>query len=482
MKKHSVAFLFAMLLATFGFTQNESDALRYSQGFPGGTARFAAMGGAFGALGGDFSSLSINPAGIGIYRSSEVTITPALNYSQVKTSYFNTPDEDMKYNFNLNNLGAVFTFPTGKPGEEGGWQYVNVGIGINRHNSFNDRWIARGFNDQNSFMTSILEEAETQGSVDRLNDFSSGLAWDTWLLGKDDVEGFFVDMPDGRVMQHLETSVSGSIREFLLSMGANYNDRLYLGATVGFPSVKYEEEKVFNEKDTEGLSEDFNALTYTNSIETSGTGYNFKLGAIIRVTDFLRIGGAFHTPTFFELKDKYRTTMRSDMNLPDYNDFARSPEGRFKYEINTPLKAIGSVGLVFGNMGMVNIDYEYIDYTKARLRSSEYLFSDENDMIRAAFTEQHNIRIGGEVRLDPLMLRAGYAYYSSPYRSGVNDDQRTIISAGFGIREGNYSLDFAYSYTFFSDDYSMYQVAGQNPLVHRDFTTSAFRATLAWRF
>ena len=482
MKKYAVVFLFTMLLANMGFTQNETDALRYSQLFPGGTARFTAMGGAFGALGGDFSSLSINPAGIGIFRSSEITITPALNYSQVKTSYFNSHNEDMKYNFNLNNLGAVFTFPTGRPGEEGGWQYVNIGLGINRHNNFNNRWIARGFNPNNSFMTSILEEATAQGSVDRLNDFSSGLAWDTWLLGKDDVEGFFVDMPDGRVTQHLETNSSGSIREFLLTLGANYNDRLYLGATVGFPSVKYEEEKVYTEKDSEGLNESFNALTYTNSLETSGTGYNFKLGAIIRVTDFLRLGGAFHTPTFFELKDKYRATMRSDMNLPDYNDFARSPEGRFKYEINTPLKAIGSVGLVFGNMGMINIDYEYIDYTKARLRSSEYLFSDENDMIRAAFTEQHNVRIGGEMRLDPLILRAGYAYYSSPYRSGVNDDQRSIISAGFGIREGNYSLDFAYSYTFFSDDYSMYQLERQNPLAHRDFTASTFRATLAWRF
>lgn len=482
MKKNPVAFLFVMLFATLSFAQNETDALRYSQLFPGGTARFAAMGGAFGALGGDFSSLSINPAGIGIYRSSEITITPALNYSQVNTSYFGTADEDMKYNFNLNNLGAVFTFPTGKPGDEGGWQYVNLGVGINRHNNFNDRWIARGFNPNNSFMTSILEEAVAQGSIDRLSDFSSGLAWDTWLLGKDDVEGFFVDMPDGRVMQHIETNVSGSVREFLLSLGANYNDRLYLGATVGFPSVKYEEEIVYSERDTEGLSEYFNALIYTNALETSGTGYNFKLGAIMRVTDFLRLGGAFHTPTFFELKDKYSATMRSDMNLPDYEDFARSPQGRFKYELNTPLKAIGSVGLIFGNMGLVNIDYEYIDYTKARLRSSEYLFSDENDMIKAAFAEQHNIRIGGEVRLDPVILRAGYAYYSSPYRSGVNDDQRSIVSAGFGIREGSYSLDFAYSYTFFSDDYSMYQLQGQNPLVHRDFAASTFRVTLAWRF
>lgn len=484
MKKIHIAFLIFVISISTVFSQNENDALRYSQMFPGGTARFAAMGGSFGALGGDFSSLSINPAAIGIYRSSEFTITPALNYSQVETTYFNTFEEDMKYDFNLNNIGAVFAFPTGNKGAEGGWQYVNIGVGLNRHNNYNDRWIARGFNPNNSFMTSILEQANREGSVNKLSDFSTGLAWDTWLLGKDEDTGFFVDMPDGRVLQHQVTNTSGSVREFVLSMGANYSDMLYLGATVGFPSVTYKEETTFQETDTENVNDVFNSMTYTNSLETSGSGYNFKIGAIVRVTDFIRLGGAFHTPTFFELKDKYRASMRSDLNIdhPDYKDFARSPEGRFDYEINTPLRAIGSIGFVFGNMGLINIDYEYVDYTKARLRSKDYLFTDENELIRSSFAEQHNIRVGGEVRFDPIILRAGYAYYSSPYRSGVNDAQRSLLSAGFGIREGNYFIDFAYTYAFYSDNYFPYQVSGPNPVMVRDFSSSSFRATLGWRF
>ncbi len=481
MKKHSIALIFALLVNTAIYSQNATDALRYSELIPGGTARFTAMGGSFGALGGDFSSLSINPAGIGIYRVSEFTITPALNYSQVETNYFNNLEDDMKYNFNLNNIGAVMVFPVGKPGEDDGWQFVNIGFGINRHNNYNDRWIARGFNPNNSFMTGILEEAQREGSVDRLNDFSTGLAWDTWLLGKDDEDGFFVDMPDGNVMQHKESNNRGSVREFVLTMGANYNDRLYLGATVGFPSVRYKEESIYNEQDVNGLSEDFNAMTYSNYFETSGSGYNFKLGAIFRINEFIRVGGAFHTPTFYDLKDKYHASMRSDMNLADYTDYARSPEGRFNYELTTPMKAIGSLGLVFGNVGLINIDYEYVDYTKARLRSSDYLFSDENDMIKLSFEEQHNIRVGGEIRLNPVILRAGYAYYASPYREDVNDGQRTILSAGFGIREASYFIDFAYSYAFHSDAYSLYEVQGPNPLAARDFTASAFKITFGYR-
>ncbi len=484
MKRNTFALILLVLISNVSYAQNESDALRFSQVFAGGTARFAAMGGAFGALGGDFSALSINPAAIGIYRGSEFTITPALNYSQANTTYFNNHEEDMKYNFNLNNIGAVFAFPSGNIGDENGWQYVNIGIGLNRQNNFNDRWIASGFNPNNSFMTGILEQAKREGSVDRLNDFSTGLAWDTWLLGKDDETGFFVDMPDGRVMQYQETNMSGSVREFVLSIGANYSDRLYLGATVGFPYVNYEENIIFTERDTENINDIFNSLTYTESLKTSGSGYNFKLGAIFRVTDILRIGGAFHTPTFYELKDKYNASMRSDLNIDQtgYKDFAKSPEGRFDYEINTPLKALGSIALVFGNVGLINLDYEYIDYTKARLRSKNYSFSDENALIRSSFAEQHNIRVGGEMRLDPVILRAGYAYYSSPYRSGVNDGQRSLMSAGFGIREGKYFIDFAYTYSFYTDDYYPYQIEGPNPVVTRDLSSSTFRATFGRRF
>ena len=42
------------------YSQNEIDALRYSQQNIFGT-RFNSMGGSFGSLGGDFSTLSYNP-------------------------------------------------------------------------------------------------------------------------------------------------------------------------------------------------------------------------------------------------------------------------------------------------------------------------------------------------------------------------------------------------------------------------------------
>ena len=60
--------------------QSAVDAYQLAQPDLNGTARFSAMAGAFGALGGDLSTLNQNPAGIGVYRSSEIGFTLDLDF------------------------------------------------------------------------------------------------------------------------------------------------------------------------------------------------------------------------------------------------------------------------------------------------------------------------------------------------------------------------------------------------------------------
>ena len=95
MKRIRLTILAAFTLFSGLFAQNVDDALRYSQVFYGGTARFMSMGGAFTALGGDLSSLSQNPAGIGVFRASEMSVTPQLNYinsdGRVSWKHFRLP-------------------------------------------------------------------------------------------------------------------------------------------------------------------------------------------------------------------------------------------------------------------------------------------------------------------------------------------------------------------------------------------------------
>src|SRR5665647_3550178 len=70
--------------------QYVDNALLFSEQNYGSTARSKAMGNAFGALGGDFGSLSINPAGIGIYQRGEVSVTLSNINNNTESTYLGT--------------------------------------------------------------------------------------------------------------------------------------------------------------------------------------------------------------------------------------------------------------------------------------------------------------------------------------------------------------------------------------------------------
>ena len=144
MKK--LAYIISLLLITSGaIAQNLTDALRYSNYKISGTARSAAMGNAFGALGGDFSSLSINPAGIAVYRSGEFTLTPTVGKITVDGTYLGNTATESKYNLSLENIGYVSTIPTGANSESGVVSF-SFGLGFNRLGSFSMNAIAEGGN------------------------------------------------------------------------------------------------------------------------------------------------------------------------------------------------------------------------------------------------------------------------------------------------------------------------------------------------
>ena len=69
----SFRFITALsLLSVTLISQNDIDAMRYSQTFFGGTSRSKAMAGSFGALGADGSCMGTNPAGIGLYKKGDI--------------------------------------------------------------------------------------------------------------------------------------------------------------------------------------------------------------------------------------------------------------------------------------------------------------------------------------------------------------------------------------------------------------------------
>jgi hypothetical protein len=481
---------FILLNTLPGFSQNANDALRYSLISYGGTARFMGLSGAYGAVGSDFSSLSQNPAGIAVYRKSEFTISPGLYSTTTELKYFGETNSDFRNNLLLGNMGMVFALNLNESRDDGVLKGLQMGFGMNRLNNFGNRIMAEGFNDGKSLLGLYADDANNGGNPfndDDLDPFTTRLAYDANLMVFDSGNvnnraHWWVDMP-GQVLQRKTIQFTGSSREILLSGGANFGHKLYLGLTLGFPSVRYEEESNFSEQDSRGLSSNadpqfnFDAVKRSEFLLTRGNGFNLKFGFILKPVEFIRIGGAFHTPTSYNLTDEWNSRMVSYFeNGSSYS--ASSPDGSYDYRLNTPMRAMGSLAIVIGKHGFVSADYEYVDYSTARLRSDDYDFFDENEDVRTRLGSANNLRFGAEYKYNVFAFRGGTSFYGSPYKNETTRGARMGYSAGLGIREKNYFLDFAFNHQLAKDDFYLYQGA----MAENTYKSNQFLMTLGFRF
>jgi len=397
-----------------GIPQSDVDALRYSQTTVVGTARYLAMGGAFGALGADFSTLSSNPAGIGLFKKSEFTFTPAFYMGQTESNYNGTKSDDVQNNFNIGNVGIVLTTKVGKQNKSI-LKYYQFAIGMNRTNNFNNRMLMEGYNTENSLSDIYVESADGIYYENIENDpygyyaYDLNPAWNTYLI--DTIPGYenkyYGAAPGGNIFQRKYVDSWGSMNELVLSLGANIADRLYLGGAFGFPFVRYFERSTYSEIDSENVHDDFDNLSLYDDLHTKGAGFNMKFGMIVRVTNFFRLGGAIHSPTWFNnMTDEWYSDLSTEFDNNDYYS-SLSPYGTYNYELHTPWRAMGGVSFVLWRFALISADYEYVDYSQAKLRGSQYDFYEENDAITNKYTESHNIRLGTEIRFGHFAIRGG---------------------------------------------------------------------------
>lgn len=458
--------------------QNENEALRYSQMYWGGTARSTSVGGAFGAVGADFSSLSINPAGMGVYKKSEISFSPTIYYSKNVNTYRGVESEDFKYNFNVGNFGIVLAAPLNSvASDKPQWKSVQFGFGMNRLANYNNNIAIEGNNSESSIIDAFVSKANGTPSQN-LSAFDTQLAWDGYLMNPLDTNNNYVRAFQGDIVQRKTISTKGGMNEWTFSLSGNYNDVLYLGATIGLVGINYTEDSQYDEVDRLDTISNFKSMSIKDHLSTDGSGVNFKFGFLAQPVKFLRIGAAIHTPTFFyRIEDNYTRNFSSNIDTAVYT--FDPLESTFKYEINTPLRLLGNIAFLINKSGFVSLDYEYTDYSTSRMRSSDYNFVDENKTIKDIYKATHNIRGGVEYNLNPIVLRAGYAYYMSPFKSDtLNTYERNIISAGIGFRSAQYFIDFTYSNSNSNGKYYLYEGA----VTEQKISSSSFILSMGLKF
>ncbi len=465
MIKNKVIIGLIILLPILSSSQDFVDALRYSSTRIEGTARSGAMGNAFGALGGDFTSVGINPAGLGIYRSGEFALSPYFGRTDVDAAYLGSVTNDYKYNFRFSNLSYVGTIRSGNGGS--GPVGINFGIGYNRMNDFNTKMMVQGSMAKSSFLDYIAENA----NYDDWSNFYEELAWKTDVLLQDkQTKEYWHDIQDAGYGQSQRKSYrqSGALDEYTLGLGLNFGHRFYLGASFGITDLYFKESTVLREWDVQNNIPFFNEFNFGSSLRTTGTGYNFKLGVLFRPVDNIRLGVAVHTPTFYNLRDNFETWMTSSITYSDgsENYDKQSPLLDYDYSLETPFKAVFSGSVFLAKKGLISLDYEYQDYGKARLRDggNGNEFIDQNADIAELYKPVGNIRLGGEYKLnDAFAVRAGFEHYPSAFNASAfnatqpnADNHFNTYSAGFGYRSGGFFLDLAYRYSVSTESNFLY--------------------------
>ncbi len=438
--------------------QNEVDALRYSRQIPVGTARAVGLGGAVGALGADFTALSVNPAGLGLYRGSEIIFSPSVFRDNTSSSFLGNSYEETKHNLNVGNYGFVTTYDNNR---EKGWVSTSFAFGYNQTANFNRNILMSGVNTNSSLLDNFTDHANA--NKNNLDGFYEQLAYDVLLLPYDTIyEEYWNDIQNAGYGQAQRRTINstGSSGEYTFSVGANYSHMLYLGATLGISRLRYEQDIIHLEEDISGDIDFFEKFIFRENLRTTGTGLNFKFGAIVRPVDMLRVGIAYHFPTFYTLNDRFTTDMEAYID-PDQGystQNAYSPIGDYEYKLQTPSKFIGSITLTLGKMGLLSMDYERVDYSSAKLSAADYDFFTENNFIRDLYRITNNFRFGGELRMGTSYIRGGYATYQNPYTSvdpGINPNHQ-ILSTGIGMRGRFFYVDFGYSLSLSEEIYYMY--------------------------
>ncbi len=464
--KRIIFLSFILFIHLCAIAQTVDDAVRYSLSKYSSTARSSAMGGAFGALGGDFSSISINPAGLGIYRAAELTFSSNLRMSNTKSSGL----EEDKLSFSVDNIGAVFVFNDNR--SKRGWQGINFAVGYNSMNNFNNRGMSRVLKSDNSYLDAWAEKAEQ--NPNNLNPFEEGLAkyhglivyneeyenFDTWL-SREEHNFDFVD-------KHHFIKEEGHQGEYVFAIGTNYSNKLFLGLNIGVQQIYYRSNSYYYEDILRNANNDNSDLlnfSYYNFLETTGDAINAKFGAIYKASNNLRLGIAYHSPTYYNMREVYYSTIESSFVNPDETYYDESDIGQSDYNFQTPSRTILSAAYIFGKRGILSVDYEVIDYSKSKFESKSYgyysdrkYFNDLTEEVAYNLKSTYNLKVGGEYRVNSnISLRAGYALYNSPYKeiNGNNNINRELLSGGIGFRQANFFMDISFVNTRF-DEYSTY--------------------------
>lgn len=461
--------LLSIILAGLSFSAIQAqetttdDALRYAVENLNGSARFRAMGGAFGAVGGDLSSINQNPAGSIFFANNFFTFTGSSFNSKNSSVYFGRKEKQNDNTFDLNQAGVVFVFKDNNP--KNNWKKFTVAVNYENNNNFDNSLYSAGTNPTNSIDQYFLRFANglpseggiTLGTLDNayfgdLNfiDQQALLGYNAYMfnpVADDPTNTSYVsNVPTaGNFFQDNYTISTGYDGKLTLNFATSYKDRLFLGINLDYHYTDIIKTTSVFESYNNNTATGLSSVQFDTETHTFGNGFALNLGAIVKATENLRLGLAYQSPTWYRLEDEQRQAV---VAVNDGSTFVYNPGITMIYDaytIQTPSKWTGSAAYIFGKKGLLSADVTMKDYSNTKFRPQGD-YSGLNSYMNNVLDSSIEVRLGGEYKYKEWSFRGGYRLDQSPYKMDENFGDLTGYSAGLGYSFDDSRIDLSYTY------------------------------------
>lgn len=430
-----LAIFFASTFGTFSQSLGYQDlALMFSQNDNNGTARFTAMGGAFGALGGDVSAININPAGLSVFNSSVFSGSFNIRNSMISANYYGNSLNTEEEFVNISQAGAVLVFDGTFNSD---WNKFAMGVNYRITKDFNNSFLAQG---------------------------NSGVATFTSFPLDNNTPALVYDIADE---QRFINNNRGNLSELNIGFSAVHQNRLHIGLGLNFYDLNFTQQNTLTEFNSDASGNELDANLYQENF-TTGTAFSANAGFIYKAHKNFRFGVSYQTPTWFSEIIEESNITNNDGFFGDteiavsndnviYNNTAGGffPVQNLIYRLKTPSKLTASAALIFGNFGLISFDYTNKNFRRVKLSGADFSF--ENASILNDFRNTHNFNVGSEWRFKRLSIRGGYQFEQSPDIAALDSDNLKVYSVGGGYNFGNFIIDFAYSNSNRTRPYNFYQ-------------------------
>ena len=458
-----------------------------------GTARYVGMGGAMEALGADISTIGSNPAGIGLFRHSNVSLSAGLLMQSDGKEFSN----GKKTNLSFDQIGGVYTTRTGQKSflnfgfnyhKSKNFDYILNAAGSLNGSSQNKQSYIKGLlGDENSggFFVRKDNNGKNVGYVDATPPLPStppkvaytwsqidDLYWNSLIPGSTGTYNY--EKATGYTLDRAHT---GYIGNYDFAVSGNLNDRVYLGLTFGMKDVNYKGYSEYREN-----LNNAGGVLVRDERKVTGSGFDITAGVIVRpvAESPFRIGAYVKSPTWYDLTTSNATGLVYAQGTTNKESYISNS---YDFKMWTPWKFGFSLGHTIGNNIALGATYEYENYANINSRVNnggyydyyydQYYESSISDKNMNAHTKEvlkgvSTLKLGVEYKpVSNVALRAGYNYVSAMYVNNAQKDpglaslgtayssttdytnwgEINRFTLGVGYQVKKFNIDLAYQYS-----------------------------------